>query len=137
MPFVPARQLQDGSAGTPWHESKGLDTSLHRPHHKGNIQPIRCTDTARETRVPGPPSYAALIPPQTCGFVEESLSPPHVDSSKNANGKHDNGWWMNPSTPAGNHSAHETAEVHPGHPSAEGVQTCTWTVLFSAPGFLQ
>ena len=63
MSFVPAMQLQDGSTGTPWHESKGLDTSLHRQNHKGNIQPMRRTDTARETRLPGPPSYAALSPP--------------------------------------------------------------------------
>lgn len=57
MSFVPAMQLQDGSTGTPWHESKGLDTSLHRQNHKGNIQPTCCMDTARETRIPDSPSH--------------------------------------------------------------------------------
>lgn len=71
MSFVPAMQLQDGSAGTPWHESKGLDTSLHRQNHKGNIQPTCCMGTARETRIPDSPSHSTDLSP-SLGIWEET-----------------------------------------------------------------
>lgn len=119
MSFVPAMQLQDGSAGTPWHESKGLDTSLHRQNHKGNIQPTCCMGTARETRIPDSPSHSTDLSP-SLGIWEET----QMQMENTMVGR-------------GQAHLHVLAQVsHRLCSPAEGVHT-SGPVIFFTPGILQ